>query len=558
MKRLILALGAVAATLALITGCLYGWSLYRSDQERRGLRQARGFLTAGNPAHASLSARRVLQLNPKCIEACKIVAELAERSHSPAAVDWRQRIAELQPTLVNRLKLAAAALRLQHPPYSLAAQTLRDLEPFARNAPPFHVLSAELALKLNRVNEAAAHFEEAARLEPINELHRLNLAVLHLQSTNQDTVSAARLALERFSTNCALGPLALRWRVAERVRQKDFTGAETLSCRLLTDPRAGFEDHLQHLNILQRSRSLEFTNFLRVVQAGAATNAVELYSASEWMGSHGLADQAISWLSGFDPKLHDAQPVPLALANLFVITTNWTGLEAFLEHQQWPDLEFLRLAFLARAAWGRHQSQAGEARWRGAVRAAGGRLGPLTLLLSLATEWEQDSEDLLWQIGQRFPRELWALLELENRYLVVGNTRGLNKVYTALIGSRLNQIDSTNRNNFAASSMLLKVNLAKAHETAWELYQHQPEDPVIASTYAYSLHLQGRTQDGLVVLEKLKPESLELRSVALYYGVLLSAAGHLDKARPYLALAQTTHLLPEETELLVTAQGRTQ
>ena len=71
----------------------------------------------------------------------------------------------------------------------------------------------------------------------------------------------------------------------------------------------------------------------------------------------------------------------------------------------------------------------------------------------------------------------------------------------------------------------------------------------IASTYAYSLHLQGKTREGLAVLEKLKPEALENPSVALYYGVLLSASGDAGKAAKYVGISQKAGLLPEERAL---------
>jgi tetratricopeptide (TPR) repeat protein len=198
-----------------------------------------------------------------------------------------------------------------------------------------------------------------------------------------------------------------------------------------------------------------------------------------------------------------------------------------------------------------------EANWRAALRASSGRLGALSLLLSLVVEWGHDPQDLLWQIGEQFPREQWALLELERRYQASGNTRGLNKVYSAKIENVPGAPDLTNRNNFAVSSMLLRINLGKAYDIARDLYKRLPEDPIIASTYGYSLHLQGRTEEGLAVFGKLKPESVEIPSVALYYGVLLSAAGRPYEAERYLALAQAAHLLPEENQLLSKAKSRT-
>lgn len=554
MNRLILAIGVLIVIVASIGGGLYGRPAYRQYKEARGIRQARAFLSAGDLANASVSARQVLQLNPKNVEACRVIAELAECSHSPAAVDWRERIAELAPTVANKLKLASCALRFQRPPFPLAAQTLADLEPLAREVAAFHILSAELALKLNGAGEAAAHFEQAARLEPNNELHRLNRAALDLQSTNLAAAAAARAALERLSTNRDLGPLALCWLVAASLRGNDLARAERLSCRLLEDPRARLNDRLQQLNILQRSHSPGFSNYLASVQAGAGTNVAALYSISDWMAGHGLADDAMKWLSGFEPKLRQTQPLPLAIANLHLAKMDWTGLETFLDSQKWAELEFLRLALLARAAFGQQHGVLSDTRWRNAARAAADRLGPLTLLASLATEWGLNREDLLWQIGRHFPREHWALRELERLYLAHGNTRGLNKVYSALAGAESSLGHCTNRNNFATTSLLLRANLPQAHQIARELYTKESQDPVIASTYAYSLHLQGRTEQGLAVFGKLKPEALATPSVALYYGVLLSSVGDMERAGRYLAFAQEARLLPEEGQLLTEAK----
>ena len=177
----------------------------------------------------------------------------------------------------------------------------------------------------------------------------------------------------------------------------------------------------------------------------------------------------------------------------------------------------------------------------------------MTALLGMADRWGRDKakEDLLWQIAQRFPRERWALRELGRFYLATGNTRGLNKVYSAM--ANYDAKDFVSRNNLAATSLLLKVNLPNAHELAKELHGAHPEEAIITSTYAYSLHLQGRTREGLAVLEKLKPESIELPQIALYYGVLLSAIGETNKAGKYLELAQHADVLPEEKALLAAA-----
>jgi len=158
---------------------------------------------------------------------------------------------------------------------------------------------------------------------------------------------------------------------------------------------------------------------------------------------------------------------------------------------------------------------------------------------------------LLWQVAQRFPREKWALLELKRLYFATGNTLGLNKLFAAL--ASFDPKDFEARNNLAATSLLLKLNLPKAHELAKEVYIQHPEEAIVISTYAYSLHLQGRSKEGLAALEGLKPEALENPSVALYYGVLLVALGETNKASKYLGIAQRAFLLPEEKALLAEA-----
>src|ERR1043166_3287816 len=148
---------------------------------------------------------------------------------------------------------------------------------------------------------------------------------------------------------------------------------------------------------------------------------------------------------------------------------DWPGLENFLEDKKWGDLEFLRQAFLSRAAVEQKQSLAADVHWRAAVREAGDRLGPLEALLSMATTrgWDKPKEDLLWLIGQRFPRERWALGELVRLYDAHGNTRGLNRVYATIVS--YDSKDFQAKNNLAATSMLLRLNLPTAHELAKEV-----------------------------------------------------------------------------------------
>ncbi len=554
MKRVILVV--LAVVLALVGLWFYGRPAYRRHQETRALEQARKYLSKSDYRNASLSARQALRANPRNLEACRIMADLAERSRSPYALDWWRRIVEQAPTVKNKLMLASTALRSQGPPYPLAVQTLDELKDSAGEVAAYHAVSAELALRLRRTAEAVAHFEQANRLEPTNELHQLNLAVLQLPSTNAGVSAAARATLERLRASTNVGPVSLRWLVAESLGRNDLPSAERFSRQLLADPRSLPDDRLQHLTILQQSKKPEFGPYLAALQKTALTNAVELYGISAWMISHGRAGEALGWLTNCPLKVRAEQPVPLALVDCYLATRDWDGLETSLQGQKWGDLEFLRFAFLSRTAAEQNQKLAAEARWRTAVREAGDRLGPLTSLLGLATSWgrEQAREDLLWQIAQRFPRERWALRELERLYLAASNTHGLNKVYSTMASYAPKNFAA--QNNLAATSLLLKLNLPRAHELAREIFSQHPEEAIVASTYAFSLHLQGRSKEGLATLDRLNAEALETPSVALYYGLLLSEAGQTNKAGKYLRIAQRSALLPEEKALVAEAVKR--
>src|SRR5713101_5840702 len=159
MKKSIVIAGVVlfAGVLAL---WLFARPAYRQYKEKRSLAQTTRFLARGDFRNASLSARQTLQGNPRNLDACRIMAELAQRSRSPHLLDWRRRIVELAPTIENKLLLASAALREQGPPYPLALQTLEDLNTAGKAVAAFNVMAAELALKLHKLPESRAPFEE--------------------------------------------------------------------------------------------------------------------------------------------------------------------------------------------------------------------------------------------------------------------------------------------------------------------------------------------------------------------------------------------------------------
>ena len=536
----------VAIGLTLAAGYC-GRPVYRHFKEKRAVAQGRAFFAKGDYRSAWLSVRQALLVNSNNVQACRIMAELEDAVHSPATLDWCQRVVKLSPAITNQLLLASAGLRYQSPPYPLTRQVLDDLSASAAGEPDFHIISADLELSLHRMAEAAAQFEAACRLKPTNRLFQINLAVIRLGMTNAAAAAEARVTLKQFSSDTNLGPPALRSLVADGLLHGDTSGALNYSTQLLANAQANLNDRLQHLGILKRLQISALTNQLSALQRNAVTNAPMAAQIAAWMEQNGFQSETVRWLNTLPHNIQIQTPVRLALVDGYLTTTNWLALRNLTANDDWAEIDFLRLAFLSHA-W----SELGEplvalGDWRSAVSAADERLGALTALLDLANRWQmpREREDLLWRIVGRFPDARWAQDSLERLYFAAGNTAGLYQLYAKQF-SRLPQ-NVVLKNNLTATALLLKTNLTQAGQWAAELYAQNTNEPPIVSTYAFALHLQGRDEDGLSALQKLKPSQLEQPSVSLYYGVLLRAVGQTNEATRFLALAQTQGgLLPEE------------
>jgi hypothetical protein len=541
---------AAAVGLAIVAG-LWGRPAYRNAREKRAAAQAQVFLEHGDYRSALLSTRQALMINSNNIQACRVMAGLADAAHSPATLDWCQRVVKLSPTVTNKLLLASAGLRYQSPPYPLTTQVLDDLSQSADALPDFHIVSAQLALALHHVAEAQTQFEAACRLDPTNRIDELNLAVVRLGSTNAATAADARATLKQFSSDANLGPPALRSLIADRLLHDDASGALDYSKHLLAGPQAGLNDRLQHLGILKHLQSPELAGQLNALQENSTTNALMIDQIASWMADNGYLPEATAWLNRLPTGLQTQPPVRLALADCYLAGENWLALRDFASNGSWAEMEFMRLAILSRAWAKLGEPVVADGDWNSAVSEAANDLGELNGLLELAVRWDMkpEQEDLLRRILRKFPDASWARQDLGLLYFASGNTRGLYQLYSEWLP--LLPQNAELKRNVAATALLLKTNLALACAQAAEAYAQSTNSPTVVSTYAYALHLQGRDDDGLAALQKLDRSALEQPSVALYYGVLLSATGKTSEALPFLQLAQTQgRLLPEEQQLL--------
>ena len=550
MKKIVV-ISAVLVVLAV--GAYLGLPVYRAWKQKRFQAQAREFMAKEDYRNAALSARQALNMNPSSVEAARIMAKVTEKFHSPLALAWWQKVLNLEPhSITNRLDLARCALLLGN--YLRADQALREIVPAEQNSATYHQLAAMVAMAENNIAKADWHFGRAAELDPQNKSFQFNRAIIHLQAKNKGLVATAMATLETLTTDPGFRKDALRHLAMAAVKNNEFSQAEEFARQLQSAAGATFEDRILQLSILQTIASPEFAARLEQLKTESAKTPEQVNTLASWMIAHSMTDAAGQWLATLPDNLQTQAPVRMARADALVAGQDWKGLDALLTDQNWGELDFIRHAQLALAAFQQKQTMAAQSSWQNATRLAGDRIKSLTLLARLATTWgwDKEREDLLWFITQRYPAERWALQSLNQIYLTGGNTRGLQRVFTTLL-----DYDSTDviaKNNLASVTLLLNPQSTRAYELARAGYEKYPKNPAFTATYAYSLHQQGQTATGIKALAALPAAQLEIPGIAVYYGVLLASAGETNKAKKYLDIAVAAPLLPEEKELAQVAR----
>ena len=197
----------------------------------------------------------------------------------------------------------------------------------------------------------------------------------------------------------------------------------------------------------------------------------------------------------------------------------------------WPD--HIRIAMLALAIRNQTGNQGSALAWDRAMRLAADAPTALNMLAQMASNWGwlPEAEQVLWHAASRFPKQPWPLTSLQNLYIARRDTAGLRRG----IRPRCNGTRRTNwPEQLRDAVVALRQGPSRRPQVCRGTLAGEPGNPVFASTYAFSLHLQGKTKEGIEVLRALKPEHLANPAVAVYYGILLSAAGEVQASKDYL------------------------
>lgn len=551
---------AVAAVLLVLTLLSYKTIVprYQKYIEQQYAMQARLFMEKGDKKRAMLRAKQTLAINNENADAVGVVAELLDDSGSPAALHWRARAALLAPTITKRLAVVGASLKYENFPYPAASQAIRSLQRVATNDVQYFKAAGALAIKLGDAKEAAKAYEAALRVEPNDATARMSLAAIRLQSGDPQAAALAKTVLSSLMAEGQMGASPLRSLVAEAFSQRDFEAALQLSTQLLTNKHATFNDGLLRAALLKVAQKPGLDEFLTNLQSRAVMNPRSAADLASWMNGAGMARESRAWLQQVLTNYPRQPMLKLVMADSYVALKDWAALEEWLEKERWLGMDHLRYAMLAMAI---RNQPGGQSRsrlpWDRAVAIAGHAPTALNTLSQVTASWgwQQESEQVLWLAAQRFKTAKWPLESLHRMYMVRKDSAGLRRVSQEMCAR--DPSDTVAQNNFASLSLLLNRDTSKAFRSAEQLYRSHTNEALYASTYAFGLHTQARTADGVQVLEKLSPEARNAPSVAVYEGIMRAALGQGDAAASLLSKADSTFLLPEELALVMKARAQT-
>lgn len=529
-------------------------SLLNPWRERAALREARALSKNGDRSAATLRARDAIHLNPRSLEGCRLLADLLEEGDAREALDWRQRVTQIDPEHANNwLALARSAARWED--WTMVEHALGSIAPKDRNTSLYYELAARAAQGQGQpASVAEAHYAKALQFDPANETNQLNLARFQLRSSNESSNQAGRLTLERLKARPALALPALR-ALAAGGNDADSTAATVQAAReLAAHADATLIDRFALLGALKRGGSPEFADYLRQMEGLAITNAPAGAELIRWMAANSLAEPAMEWARKLPASAASHEALVLAQAEALTQLKDWSGLAALLESAAAKENEFLRQAYLARAYREQAQELDASESWQLAMRAAQSQTAWLTRLAQLATawNWNSEAEDAWWTVAKgAFNKEL-ALQQLGRIYRARNDTHGLYRVARQL--HQLQPKALVPANDAAALALLLAMDRSSAIPLAQENYAIAPTNPAVAATYLYSLQLQGRIDEAVGLVSGLSDEQLKAGKLPLYAGLALNAAGKRDEAKRHLeAAGKIPDLLTEEKGLLAEA-----
>jgi Tfp pilus assembly protein PilF len=521
-------------------------------RESRLLRQAETNLKLGNFNGANDAARQALQINRDSLAAYQILAEATEKQNRAETVVWRAQIARLQPRDIDsQLNLASAALRFGQ--LDAARKALESVPKENRESAPYHVVAGWLARAQGDEAGQERHFAAALEKEPRNETYQYNLAAVRIKSADSQKNAQAREALEQLAQSAPFRAGSLRALLNDAIRHNDLKAADRFAQELQLSPQVTFADDLLCLDFYKKLDQKKLATLLEKVKPLAVRQPEDLAALMAWMNSNGMSAEVLRWMDKLPPEKTANPPPAIEVADAFAAQKNWSRLRRWTKSADWSDSEYLRLAYQAYARQQSRQEGADAesvSLWHDAERACEENPDHEIRLARLASKWNLPSQaEQLWLRVAHNP--LSRREALDALFEIYRTSNDLPNLY--LTTMRLHETSPEEpliAAEYARLSIILDRNQSEGQRVAKEAFDQAPTEPPCVVAQALSLKSQGRTPEGIAILQKLPAEKLHDARVALYLAVLLLNDGKADAAHEFIDAANSGSVFPEEKKLL--------
>ena len=548
-----LSLGIILGLVLLVAACWGGRRFYVRWQEHKLMRQAHVAYDKADFRWAAMAAQRAYALDPKSADACRTLADIAQRQGGDQAIEWRRRAVAIDPSsFADRLALANTALHFSQP--TIAAEALAPIPTAQQNDAAYQAAMARIALTKSDTAAARTHFAAAARFAPNDARHALELAEFQLHSDERAERALGHATATKLKSDPKVGLDALHVLITNTLARREDDESVALAKELDAFPDAPPVDRLLALGVLKQFNDPAFTAALTRFEAKSKDSAESAARLINWMNARGLALLALNWSRELPPEMLSNLTLRFALADAYVQARDWPALTAMLKRDSWQGVEPFRLALEAKVAREMGDYDTCEKNWAEAVAKAENNNDKLDILQRLAFQWHWPEKGVavLWLLAENPGTKQAALQALYNYYAGARDTSGLYRALTRLI--EVMPDDPMVKNNYAQIALLLHADLIRAQTLAHEVHELHPENPAFASTYAFSLFQHDDLKGALKVMNGLTPAQLQDPSVATYYGIILAAAGEKPQAVRFLDAAGRAKLLPEEEALVAQAR----
>jgi hypothetical protein len=524
-----------------------GPKLVSAWQESRWLRTAETNLKQGNFNAANEAARQALEINRDSLSACEILAESTEKQNRAETVGWRAEIARLRPRdTASQLNLASAALRFGQ--LDAARKALESVPKENRESASYHVVAGWLARAQGDEASQERHFAAALEKEPNNETYQYNLSALRIKLPDPRKQAQARATLERLAKSAPFRAGSLRALLNDAIQRSNLEAADRFAQELQLSPQVTFADDLLCLDFYKKLDQKKLATLLEKVKPLAAREPDDLAALMGWMNANGMSADVLRWMEKLPQEKTNNPPVAIEVAAAFSTQKNWVRLRRWTKGGDWGESDYLRLAYQAYAR--RQEGTDSESLWHDAERACEENPEREIRLARLASKWNLPAQaEQLWLRVAHDP--LSRREALDSLFSIYRANNDLPNLY--LTTMRLHETSPDEpliAAEYARLSLLLDRNRDEGRRLAKEAFDKAPTEPPCAVAQALFLNLEGRTADGIAILQKLPPEKLHDPRLALYLAVLLLNDGKPEAARASIDEANSGFVFPEEKKLL--------